>query len=104
MECLIPAPVDRAFAFFSDITNLARITPPDLRLQMLTPVPVVMKVGTLIDFRVRVRGLDHEGKESEQEVADFTARIFQHEIDHTNGHVYLDRMPDLTTLGYTVVL
>ena len=54
--------------------------------------------------RVRVRGLDHEGKESEQEVADFTARIFQHEIDHTNGHVYLDRMPDLTTLGYTVVL
>ena len=35
---------------------------------------------------------------------DFTARIFQHEIDHTDGHVYLDRMPDLTTLGYTVVL
>jgi peptide deformylase len=54
--------------------------------------------------RVLVRGLDHEGNESELEVADFTARIFQHEIDHTDGHVYLDRMPDLTTLGYTVVL
>jgi peptide deformylase len=54
--------------------------------------------------RLRIRGLDHEGNESELEVTDFTARIFQHEIDHTDGHVYLDRMPDLTTLGYTVVL
>jgi peptide deformylase len=54
--------------------------------------------------RLRVRGLDHDGNETELEVTDFTARIFQHEIDHTDGHVYLDRMPDLTTLGYTVVL
>jgi peptide deformylase len=54
--------------------------------------------------RLRIRGLDHEGNDAELEVADFTARIFQHEIDHTDGHVYLDRMPDLTTLGYTVVL
>ncbi|HEV7429185.1 MAG TPA: peptide deformylase [Thermoanaerobaculia bacterium] len=54
--------------------------------------------------RLRVRGLDHEGNEAELELTDFSARIFQHEIDHTDGHVYLDRMPDLTTLGYTVVL
>jgi len=54
--------------------------------------------------RLRIRGVDHEGNEAELEVTDFTARIFQHEIDHTDGHVYLDRMPDLTTLGYTVVL
>lgn len=54
--------------------------------------------------RLRIRGLDHEGNEAELEVSDFTARIFQHEIDHTDGHVYLDRMADLTTLGYTVVL
>ena len=37
-------------------------------------------------------------------MTDFTARIFQHEIDHTDGHVYLDRMPDLTTLGTIVYL
>ena len=51
-----------------------------------------------------MRGIDHEGNESAIEVEDFTARIFQHEIDHTDGHVYLDRMPDLTTLGYTIIL
>jgi peptide deformylase len=54
--------------------------------------------------RLRVRGIDHEGKPAEIEATDFTARIFQHEIDHTDGHVYLDRMPDLTTLGYTIVI
>jgi peptide deformylase len=54
--------------------------------------------------RVRIAGYDHEGEKAELEVDDFTARIFQHEIDHTLGHVYLDRMPDLRTLGYTIVL
>jgi peptide deformylase len=51
-----------------------------------------------------LRGIDHEGEEAEIEVDDFTARIFQHEVDHTDGRVYLDRMPDLTTLGYTIIL
>ena len=54
--------------------------------------------------RVRLRGIDHDGDPIELEVDDFTARSFQHEIDHTNGNVYLDKMPDLTTLAYTIVL
>ena len=54
--------------------------------------------------RVRMRGIDHDGEPVELELDDFTARIFQHEIDHTNGNVYLDKMPDLTTLAYTIVL
>lgn len=54
--------------------------------------------------QVRLRGLDGSGKPAETVVSGFVARIFQHEIDHTDGHVYLDRMDDLTTLAYTVVL
>jgi peptide deformylase len=54
--------------------------------------------------KVRLRGIDHNGKPADMEIEAFTARIFQHEIDHTDGRVYLDRMPDLTTLGYTIVL
>lgn len=54
--------------------------------------------------RVRMRGIDHDGDPIELEVDDFTARIFQHEIDHTKGNVYLDKMSDLTTLAYTIVL
>ncbi len=56
-ECLIPAPLDRAFAFFSDATNLARITPPQLGLRVLTPTPIPMKAGTEITYRIRVRGI-----------------------------------------------
>ncbi len=57
MECLIPAPVDRVFAFFSDTMNLARITPRNLRFRVLTPPPIVMRVGLVIDYRIRVRGI-----------------------------------------------
>lgn len=54
--------------------------------------------------RIRLRGIDHEGKPAEVDISGFTARIFQHEVDHTDGRVYIDRMPDLTSLGYTIVL
>jgi peptide deformylase len=54
--------------------------------------------------RILLRGIDHEGKAAEVDISGFTARIFQHEVDHTDGHVYIDRMPDLTSLGYTIVL
>ena len=54
--------------------------------------------------KLRLKGIDVEGNEADVEVEGFTARIFQHEVDHTDGHVYLDRMPDLKTLGYTIVL
>lgn len=51
-----------------------------------------------------LRGFDAEGEPLEERITGYTARIFQHEVDHTLGHVYLDRMPDLTTLQYTVTL
>jgi len=54
--------------------------------------------------KIRLRGIDRKGKPADIEIDAFTSRIFQHEVDHTDGRVYLDRMPDLTTLGYTIVL
>ncbi|MEO8219032.1 MAG: peptide deformylase [Acidobacteriota bacterium] len=53
---------------------------------------------------VRLRGIDQAGQEQTLEVSDYVARIFQHETDHTDGQIYIDRMPDLRTLGYTIVL
>ena len=54
--------------------------------------------------RVRLTGLNEKGKPVEIEAEGYLARIFQHEVDHTDGHVYLDRMPDLESLSYTIVL
>jgi peptide deformylase len=53
---------------------------------------------------VILRGLNAKGEPATVEISGFLARIFQHEVDHTDGHIYLDRMPDLRTLGYTMVL
>lgn len=54
--------------------------------------------------KLTLRGIDHNGNPAELTAEGFTARIFQHEVDHTEGHVYLDRMPDLRSLTYTVLL
>ncbi len=45
------------FPFFADAHNLEAITPPLLRFQVITPRPIAMQVGTLIEYRLRVHGL-----------------------------------------------
>ena len=50
--------------------------------------------------KVRVQGLDREGNALDYVVTGFEARIVQHEFDHLNGVVFLDRMRDLHSLSY----
>lgn len=44
--------------------------------------------------KVKVKALNEHGKEFRVTVEGFLARIFQHEIDHTNGIVYIDHIKD----------
>jgi peptide deformylase len=50
--------------------------------------------------RVRVHGLDRSGRRVDYEAAGLEARIVQHEFDHLNGVVFLDRMRDLQSLAF----
>ena len=53
----VPRPRPEVFEFFSDARNLEAITPASLRFRILTPEPVSMATGTLIDYRIAVNGL-----------------------------------------------
>jgi peptide deformylase len=50
--------------------------------------------------RIGYRGWLPDGTRVEAEASGFQARILQHEADHLDGRLYLDRMRDFTTLGY----
>ena len=49
---------------------------------------------------IRVQALDRTGDELDFVAHGFHARVIQHEWDHLNGKVYLDRMRDLSTLAF----
>lgn len=54
---IIPRSRAEAFAFFCDAFNLERITPPFLKFRIVTPKPIRMEGGALIDYELNMYGL-----------------------------------------------
>jgi ligand-binding SRPBCC domain-containing protein len=50
----LPGGPEEVFPFFADAHNLERITPPWLGFRVLTPEPVEMRAGALIDYRLEL--------------------------------------------------
>lgn len=53
----IPRSRHEVFGFFSNAANLEKLTPPFLRFEILSPLPIVMRPGALIDYRLNLYGL-----------------------------------------------
>jgi len=54
---VINKPLSEVFEFFSNAENLNKITPPDMQFKILTPLPIIIKKGTLIDYKIKVNGI-----------------------------------------------
>jgi len=56
---IIQRPIAEVFSFFSKAENLSLLTPPGMSFSIKTPLPIEMRKGTLIDYRIKVDGIPY---------------------------------------------
>ena len=104
-EVVVPRPLEQMWQFFSDPSNLARLTPPAMQLTMMEAVPR-MRSGATIHYTVTVHGLSVKWKtlisewDIERRFVDYQVRgpyaLWRHshefESDPSGGTVMRDRV------------
>ncbi len=53
----IPADINRTFDFFTDVSNLSTITPPELRFRITSQQPATLQRGAIVEHALAVRGI-----------------------------------------------
>ncbi len=56
-EQVLPGSPEEVFGFYADAGNLERITPAWLGFRIVTPQPIEMGVGALIEYRLKLHGV-----------------------------------------------
>ena len=61
-ETFVQQPLEKVFDFFSKAENLELLTPNWLQFKILSPLPIAMAKGTLIDYQIRLLGVPMKWK------------------------------------------
>ena len=100
-ETIINKPLQEVFEFFSNAQNLNLLTPPQLQFEILTPFPIAMKRGTLIDYKLKLSGIPFYWKteialwEPPFRFVDMQLKgpykiwIHEHRFEEKNGKTYM---------------
>ena len=97
----INRPIEEVFDFFSKAENLNKITPPDLQFKILSPLPISIKKGALIDYKIKINGIPFKWRTeiSEWELnkrfidrqikGPYKVWIHEHTFEERNGITYM---------------
>jgi ligand-binding SRPBCC domain-containing protein len=99
---VIPLSRARTFAFFADALNLEAITPPFLQFRVLTQPPIVMRAGTLLEYRLSLFGIPFHWRTlierwSPQEAFVDTQVAGPYRLWH-HTHIFEELAPDRTLM------
>lgn len=61
-KTIIKRPLEEVFQFFSKAENLNLLTPSELEFRILTPLPIKMQAGALIDYKIKLNGIPFNWK------------------------------------------
>jgi ligand-binding SRPBCC domain-containing protein len=61
-KTIIKRPLQEVFQFFSKAENLNLLTPAELEFKILTPLPIKMGAGALIDYKIKLNGIPFNWK------------------------------------------
>ena len=56
-KTILNSNIEKVFDFFCQAANLQKLTPPDLDFKILSDIPIEMKKGALIDYRIKLYGI-----------------------------------------------
>ena len=57
IKTTIDKPLKEVFSFFSNAENLNLLTPPEVNFKILTPLPIIIEQGSLVDYRIKLSGI-----------------------------------------------
>lgn len=111
-EMWVPAGIDAVFSFFSNVANLDPLTPPWLRFQTLTPLPVTLRPGSLIEHRIYLHGVPIHWRTEitafqpptlfvdEQRAGPYRLWIHRHDFVEENGGTWIRDHVDYIPRGW----
>jgi len=97
----VPRQREEVFDIFANAYNLEDLTPPTLRFEILTPDPIVMRTGLILDYRLRLRGIPFRWQSEivvweppqrfvdEQRSGPFLWWIHEHSFQDDGGHTLM---------------